>query len=29
MLGFVWAAITLLVTRRFERTVDREREHAE
>ena len=29
MLGFFWAAVTLLVTRRFERTVDREREHAE
>jgi undecaprenyl-diphosphatase len=29
MLGFVWAAITLLVTRRFEPTVAREREHAE
>ena len=28
MLGFVWAVLTLLVTRRFERTVDREREQA-
>jgi len=29
MLGFFWAAVTLLATRRFERTVDQEREHAE
>jgi undecaprenyl-diphosphatase len=28
MLGFVWAVLTLLVTRRFERTVAREREQA-
>jgi undecaprenyl-diphosphatase len=29
MLGFLWAAVTFLVTRRFERAVDREREQAE
>ena len=29
MLGFLWAAVTLLATRRFDRTVDREREQAE
>jgi len=29
MLGFFWAAVTFLVTQRFERTVDREREHVE
>jgi len=29
MLGFFWAAVTFLVTRRFERAVDREREHVE
>lgn len=29
MLGFLWAAITLLVTRRFERAVADEREQAE
>jgi len=29
MLGFLWAAVTLLVTRRFDRAVDREREQAE
>ena len=29
MLGFVWAAITFLVTRRFEPAVDHEREQAE
>jgi undecaprenyl-diphosphatase len=29
MLGFLWAAITFLVTRRFERAVDQEREQAE
>ena len=29
MLGFLWAAMTFLVTRRFERTVAREREQAE
>jgi undecaprenyl-diphosphatase len=28
MLGFLWAAVTFLVTRRFERAVDREREQA-
>jgi undecaprenyl-diphosphatase len=29
VLGFFWAAVTFLVTRRFERTVDREREQSE
>jgi undecaprenyl-diphosphatase len=29
MLGFLWAAVTFLVTRRFEPAVDREREQAE
>ena len=29
MLGFFWAAVTFLVTQRFERAVDREREHVE
>jgi len=29
MLGFLWAAITFLVTRRFEPAVDHEREQAE
>ena len=29
MLGFFWAAVTFLVTQRFERVVDREREHVE
>ena len=29
MLGFLWAAITFLATRRFERTLQREREQAE
>lgn len=29
MLGFLWATITWLATRRFERTVEREREQAE
>jgi undecaprenyl-diphosphatase len=28
MLGFIWAALALLVTHRFERTVDRERDQA-
>ena len=28
ILGFLWAALTFLATRRFERTVDREREQA-
>jgi undecaprenyl-diphosphatase len=29
MLGFLWAALTFLATRRFERTLNREREQAE
>jgi undecaprenyl-diphosphatase len=29
ILGFLWAAVTFLVTRRFERAVEREREQAE
>jgi undecaprenyl-diphosphatase len=29
MLGFMWAALTFMVTRRFERVVNREREQAE
>ena len=29
MLGFLWAALTFLATRRFERTLHREREQAE
>jgi undecaprenyl-diphosphatase len=29
MLGFLWASVTFLATRRFERTLDREREQAE
>jgi undecaprenyl-diphosphatase len=29
MLGFLWAALTFLATRRFERDLDREREQAE
>ena len=29
MMGFLWAALTFLATRRFDRDLDREREQAE